>query len=70
MPTSFASTVSRFEKLTVMRSAPSTTWKFVTMWPALSTTKPEPSEEGSVPAAVSPIPLVAVTWTTPGAARS
>ena len=44
MPTTFARTDSSFEKLTVTISAPSTTWKFVTMWPDFSITKPEPSE--------------------------
>ncbi len=43
VPTRVASTVSRFEKPTWIFSAPSTTWKLVTMCPSLSITNPEPS---------------------------
>ena len=43
LPTSVAFRVSSFEKRTSIEVAPSMTWKFVTMWPSLSSTKPEPS---------------------------
>ena len=43
VPTTRARTLSRLEKLTSICSAPSTTWKLVTIRPAVSITKPEPS---------------------------
>src|SRR3954464_9490436 len=43
LPTSLAGIGSSFSpKRTVKRLASSTTWSLVTMWPAVSTTKPEP----------------------------
>ena len=79
VPTIFAFMLSSFEKLTSTERAPSTTWKFVTMWPALSITKPEPSDSAccwvgkAKPKNGSALALettvVAVTCTTPGAAR-
>ena len=76
VPTTRAETVSWFEKLTSISVALSTTWKFVTMWPSLSRTNPEPSACCSCPgtslpkASVADAPLeVEVIWTTPGAFR-
>ncbi len=63
VPTISAATESRFEKLTRIASAPSMTWKFVTMFPALSTTKPDPSARRSEPFRV-------LICTTPRAVRS
>ena len=48
------------------------TWKFVTMCPALSSTKPEPSDfdvcgaDGKKRLGCDCVTLVAVIWTTPG----
>ena len=68
-----------FEKLTLTCFAPSTTWKFVTMWPALSITNPEPSDccccccgKSGLPkngSAGTSTTVVDVTWTTPEASR-
>ncbi len=78
-PTIVAGSRSLFEKLTSTLLAPWTTWKFVTMCPALSMTKPEPSAccvvvcgapNGSRNGSGCVVTFeVAVTWTTPGAAR-
>ncbi len=74
VPTTSARTVSRLEKLTVTSLAPSTTWKFVTIWPVLSMTKPEPRAAWLPPkGSVDPPDVelfVALIRTTPGAARS
>ena len=58
LPISFASIGWPFSpKRTVKRSASSTTWSLVTMWPAVSMTKPEP--EAALP---PPLPL---NWSWP-----
>ena len=43
VPTSVAFVVVPSWKCTRIEVAPATTWSFVTMWPAVSTTKPDPS---------------------------
>ena len=72
LPTSVAFSVSSFEKRTSIEVAPSMTWKFVTMWPSLSSTKPEPSaweDCWNWPSDDVEAPIVVVIWTTPGPMR-
>ena len=55
LPTSLASIGSPFSpKRTVNASAFSTTWSLVTMWPAVSTTKPEPDAARPPPSPLKP----------------
>ena len=72
LPTSVAFSVSSFEKRTSIEVAPSMTWKFVTMWPSLSSTKPEPrawDDCWNWPSDDVEAPIVVVIWTTPGPMR-
>ena len=61
---------------TVIDVAPSTTWAFVTIWPSFVTKKPEPvawlaePPDGSNGEAEPDARVVAVMWTTLGAACS
>ena len=72
LPTSVAFSVSSFENRTSIEVAPSMTWKFVTTWPSLSSTKPEPSawdDSWNWPADEVEEPIVEVICTTPGPLR-